>query len=137
MKVFKSGISLGVFIPLILVLSVSSWIVLDSESSTGLIIVFSIQIIAIAAMLDIGFRTTYSVSDSNKLIIRCGLFYNSEIDIKEIRSIKKTSELSSAPALSFDRIELKYSQTKSVILSPKDKSYFIEELLRVNPTIQS
>ncbi|MCT4544481.1 MAG: PH domain-containing protein [Vallitalea sp.] len=49
--------------------------------------------------------------------------------------MNKTRNVISSPACSLDRIELK-ADNKSLIISPKDKTYFVEVLQEKNPSIK-
>lgn len=40
-----------------------------------------------------------------------------------------------APAISLDRIEIRFTNRKAVVISPLDKHRFIEYVCKVNPTI--
>jgi hypothetical protein len=42
----------------------------------------------------------------------------------------------SAPATSFDRLEILYNSFDTVIISPKDKSGFITHMKTINPSIE-
>ncbi|WP_162126406.1 PH domain-containing protein [Flavobacterium phycosphaerae] len=57
------------------------------------------------------------------------------IDIKTIRKIYATRNPLSAPALSINRIAIVYNKFDEVLISPKDREDFIQELLKVNPDI--
>ncbi|WP_338378911.1 PH domain-containing protein [uncultured Flavobacterium sp.] len=59
-----------------------------------------------------------------------------KIEINSIRKIYATNNPLSSPALSLDRIAIVYNTYDEVLISPKDKKEFIEELLRINPCIQ-
>lgn len=78
--------------------------------------------------------TVYSI-ENGKLIIKVGLFKYKPIDILEIKEVSKTNSIISAPASSFDRIEIKYGKYDEVVISPKDQSEFVDELKRINPEI--
>lgn len=80
------------------------------------------------------FNTVYIV-DHKTLRIKLGQITYKTIDIIKIKSITQTNSWISAPASSFDRIELKYGKFEEVIISPKDKKEFIEALLKINPEI--
>ncbi len=82
-------------------------------------------------ILDILFNTYYTVSGS-ELIVKSGIFIKFSIDIKSIRSIVRTNSILSAPALSIDRICIKYNRYDEIIISPKDLEGFINRLKNVN-----
>ncbi len=59
-----------------------------------------------------------------------------KIDIHTIKRIYKTNNPLSSPALSLDRIAIVYNKYDEVLISPKLKKEFVDELLKINPTIQ-
>lgn len=69
------------------------------------------------------------------LYIQCGFLYNQQIKISSIRQIKETNNPISSPALSLDRIEIKFDKYNSVLISPKEKEMFIKHLQQINPGI--
>jgi hypothetical protein len=94
-------------------------------------------IIMVAVILFVGwiwFGTGYEISDG-ELKIRSGPF-RQRIPIQEIREIKKTRNPLSSPACSLDRMEIKYGQSKRVMISPADKENFIKTIIEKSPSIQ-
>ena len=92
--------------------------------------------IMIAVVLFVGwiwFGTGYEISD-DKLKIRCGPL-RQRIPLQEIREIKRTRSPLSAPACSLDRMEIKYGNSKRVMISPADKEAFIKLLMEKSPQI--
>lgn len=79
--------------------------------------------------------TDYTI-ENDKLAIKCGLFFNSEIKIQNIKKVSKTYNIISSPALSFDRIEILYNEFDTVLISPKDKLRFTESIQKINPQIE-
>ena len=61
---------------------------------------------------------------------------NENIEIKTIRKITETYNPLSSPAASIDRIEIFYNKFDSVLISPKKKKEFIEDILKINPNIE-
>lgn len=82
------------------------------------------------------FFTTYYVIDGNVLIIRSGLLHRTKVEISSIRKVRETNNPISAPATSFDRLEIFYNRFDSIIVSSKDKQGFIDELVKHNPSIE-
>jgi hypothetical protein len=78
---------------------------------------------------------TYYVIINAVLIIKCGFLYSHTIDIKSIISVKESNNILSSPALSFDRLEVKYIKWNTILISPTNKEDFINHLLRINPNI--
>lgn len=58
-----------------------------------------------------------------------------EIDILSIKRIYKTNNPLSSPALSLGRIAVVYNKYDEVLISPKLKKEFVDELLKINPNI--
>lgn len=82
------------------------------------------------------FLTTNYTIESDKLTIKCGLLYDKTIDIKTIKKITETNNPLSSPATSLDRLEINYGKFDSVIISPKQKSEFINDIKGVNPNVE-
>lgn len=98
------------------------------------IVVYIVGILNNALLLWLWFGTSYRIDDET-LIVRSEPF-KSTIDIKTIKKLKATKTLLAGPALSIDRIEIQYKTYDTVIVSPKDKSKFIEILLSKNNSIE-
>ena len=79
--------------------------------------------------------TTYYVIEDSSLRVRSA-FINKLIPIYDIRSIKKTFNPLSSPALSMDRLEIRYGTNHMVLISPENRDVFLDELKRRNPAIQ-
>ena len=82
------------------------------------------------------FLSTKYIISKNVLEIKCGFLVNQFINIHQIQSVKEVKDIFAAPATSFFRLEIKYNQTESIAISPKNKAAFMQELLKINPTIQ-
>lgn len=77
--------------------------------------------------------TDYYISETT-LKIKSGPF-SEDIPIKEILSIRSSKNAISSPALSLDRLQIRYGYGKVVLISPKDKELFIEKMLEINSNI--
>lgn len=82
------------------------------------------------------FSTTYYLVDGRFLIVRSGFIVNKKIDINSVKSIKETNSMISAPALSFDRLEVNWGKFSGIVISPRDKHGFVAEMIRINPQIE-
>lgn len=76
--------------------------------------------------------TKYTITQKH-LIIKCGIFCNKTINIDQIKWVAKSSDWSAWPAPSFDRIEIAYSKFETIVISPKDKFGFANDLCQMNP----
>ncbi|WP_242268859.1 PH domain-containing protein [Bacillus cereus group sp. BfR-BA-01352] len=93
------------------------------------LICFSILIF----LLLIWFRTFY-VLTGHTLIIKSGIFKWS-IPINSIEMIIATKNYTAAPALSTDRLQIVDNNTKSILISPKDRELFIKHIKKVNEKV--
>lgn len=80
------------------------------------------------------FNTKYII-ENETLSIKCGILPIEKYSIQQIQSIQNTNTIMAAPAISLDRIEIKFTNRKAVVISPLDKHRFIEYVCKVNPTI--
>ena len=111
-------------------------ILLAGELNGAVIAVLVILIGSFVLVLSIFLGTSYQI-DHGKLRIKCGPFSMKPVEIDSIYEISKTSSILSAPAPSFDRIELKYGKWDSVIISPVDQVGLIHDLMDINPSINN
>ena len=82
------------------------------------------------------FSTFYELTSDQKLKIKIGFLYRKEIYIRSIKRIRKTKNHMASPALSGDRIEIQFNRYESVLISPKARAEFIDQLRKINPTIK-
>ncbi|EQC49170.1 PF06713 family protein [Bacteriovorax sp. BSW11_IV] len=78
--------------------------------------------------------TSYSIQN-DKLIITA-LFLKSSFSIAEIKEIRKTKTILSAPALSLDRIAITFENYDRLVISPRDLEKFIRMLREINSKIE-
>ena len=99
-------------------------------------VIFAIMILVFALIMYLLYDTNYTITQGN-LKVHSGFIVNKNIPIAEIKFIKKTDSILSAPAASLtDRIEIFYGNSKSIVISPKDKQGFVAELLKLNSEIK-
>lgn len=130
MKVFKSKIDwwFGLFLVYPIFMSIKN--ILEGKlygliglcTVVGLILIFS--------------KTTRYIINENQLIVKSTWIVNERIDISKITKIEKSNSILSSPALSLDRLRIRYNKYDEVLISPKEKKAFIDELLKVNPNIE-
>jgi len=139
MKKYKSKIGWEIIIILVLVFT---WIFYDliksdiNWNSTTLIsfLILFLSVILIGYIL---FSIRYFINfDKAELLVKIGVFKYAKISISKIHKIKETRTILSSPAASLDRLEVFYHQFKSVIISPKNKEEFIQDLHKINPEIK-
>lgn len=128
--VHRSKIGLEILIPTVLILGTVTTIVIIQAVWFGVIICG----LVIMLLVNVYTGTTYKITTGKRLLIKCGILETYDIDIMEIEWIKKTHEITSSPALSIDRLEINYKGGR-VLISPRDKKKFMEDLKKVNPAI--
>ena len=85
---------------------------------------------------------TYYLFEENELIVKSGFIKHAKIDCSSITSIAETRNPISSPAPSLDRLEICYkaksgSFSDTIIISPKDKQGFIEQIKARNENVQT
>jgi hypothetical protein len=84
------------------------------------------------------FKSTYYVIEGATLIVKSA-FMKWRIDIHHIDEITPTRNPMSSPALSLDRLEIRYRQQgkiRTILVSPNEKRRFLEALRAVSPAIR-
>ena len=95
-----------------------------------------VMAVGIAAVIAVGlpvwllYSTHYTVT-YEQLVIRSGPFLW-RIPRSEIHEVRPTRSLLSSPALSLDRLEIKYGKGLTILVSPKDKAAFRDALGHIN-----
>ena len=65
------------------------------------------------------------------MLVRCGRLVRYQIPLAEIREVRPSAELGSSPAsCSYDRIKVKYGVYRYLLISPRDRDRFLDELAR-------
>ena len=118
----------------LLLILVPVWEWMYNDSSTRRILFISLLTIPGAILLLlIFFNIKYSLSE-DELFVKNG-FSTQSIPLKDITHIIPTNSMLSAPALSLDRIEIKY-KGGSIVISPKDKEGFYRAIQERVPALE-
>ncbi len=128
MTKYKSKIDIGLILIVFCIIAIST-VPMFVPEIVWLGIVIDLTVILI--FLNIIYGTAYIIEE-DMLTIRCGIFINKTIDIHDIVEVNKTKDMQSSPALSFDRIRLKLKNKETVMISPKDRDGFINEICSIN-----
>ena len=129
-KKYKSKVDLWIAILLILVVVLGIYFTILSiffsasvKESIGLGITGVLMILSVLIFIPVN----YTLLES-QLLIRFGLF-RYRINYQDIKSVKKTFNPLSSPALSLKRIEIQYSKGIGfTLISPNDIESFIKDL---------
>ena len=118
----------------LLLILVPVWEWIYNDSSTRRILFISLLTIpGSILLLLIFFNIKYSLSE-DELFVKNG-FSTQSIPLKDITHIIPTNSMLSAPALSLDRIEIKY-KGGSIVISPKDKEGFYRAIQERVPALE-
>jgi len=131
MKKYPSKIGFGISLFILTVLIVSSAFMISPPVWSGLIA----NVLLLAFIIHL-FTSTYYLIDGSFLIIKSSFIVNKQIEISRINKIAETNNPLSAPAASLDRLEIFYDHHGSILISPKDKSGFIDHIIQINPHIE-
>lgn len=126
---YKSKVDVSIFIILIATIAICvavAFPLLITGGITNLLTGLSILAIGAGMPASILMATWYDVDDTH-LIIRSG-FFKWQIPLATIRTITPSRSIISGPAVSFDRLQINYNRWNSVLVSPKDRAAFIQQI---------
>lgn len=119
----------GFFVFLIFIVIYDFTLDISNVISLVVVLIFNICIIWI------WFRTGYEIKNTT-VVIKMGP-YKKEISISEIKTIKRCKNILSAPTLSTDRLIIQYGPYNwGIMISPKNESSFVRQLIDKNPHIK-
>ncbi len=121
-KTFRSKVDIWLLIVIYAIIIASVAPIAYSGDILESTIIAAILIVPITVYI---FSIKYIVRGSS-LIVKDGIFSH-VYDINDLRSIKPTHTLLSAPAASFDRLEINFTHD-TLVVSPRDKEDFIRLL---------
>ncbi|MEJ1239749.1 PH domain-containing protein [Chryseolinea sp. T2] len=129
-QLYKSKVSIGLLLFVSVALIVPSVVLISHGVWTALLV----TVPAASFIINMYADTSYRLTIDGRLIIRCGYFYKDEVRVNDIRSVRSSNNILSAPALSIDRLEL-ITCDRVLLISPRDKLQFAEQLKEMNPSI--
>lgn len=127
--VFKSKIGLELVIPLSII-----WGTVLFLSIYEQIWPLSVLMLLLMGYFGYLFVSTVYWIEAGVLKVKCG-FYKKDLPISNIYKIIENRDPINSPAMSMDRLSLKYGQWETLNVSPKDKIGFVAAILEVNPGI--
>lgn len=131
MKKYRSKIGAGIVLFIAIIIGSTSALMIVDRVWIGLMI--NMFVLGFIAYL---FTSTYYIIKGNDLIVKSGFLYNKTIKIDRIKKIEETSNPISSPAASLDRLAIYYNKFDFVMISPRDKMDFIDQLVRNNEEIE-
>lgn len=130
MNKYKSKTGIGLISFLITILAGTSIPMIYYKIWIGLTINIIVSIFIVHLFL-----TTYYIIKNKTLEIKSG-FFKESLDIDKIKKISESRNPLSSQANSLNRLEIVYGERKSILISPKDRIGFIENLKAINPNIE-
>lgn len=106
----------------------------EPRHPTGLWGVLGILLASTAFVVWLFLRTEYLLGEE-ELLVRSGPF-RWRIPVAEIREVAPTHNPLSSPALSLDRLEIRYGNGRCLLISPEDKERFFRSLARQAPHLE-
>ena len=119
----------------LLLVLVSVWEWMYNNSSIKRIIFISLFTIPTALLLLVLFFNIKYTLTADTLLVKNGFSIQS-ISLEDITHITPTSSTLSAPALSLDRIKIRY-EGGSIVISPKDKDRFYRAIQERVPELKT
>ena len=104
----------------------------DGQSSIAWWVSGTTCLIGIGLPLWLLLGTHYTVAPDH-IAIKSGPFA-SRVPIADITAITKTSNAMASPALSLDRLRIDYGRGNSVMISPRDKAGFVNQVQALRTT---
>ncbi len=135
-EVFRSRIDVWLAALLLVPLLLVSGIVVRStmmQSRSPSWLAFGVLGLSLAFVVWIYVDTSYRVT-STELHARSGPL-RVTVPLAQIKRIRRSNSLISAPALSLQRLDIQYATGKSVLISPDDEERFFAVLRRVAPQV--
>jgi hypothetical protein len=123
---FKSAVDWWYYLVILAAAAVVLLAVVPPVRSGDLSMVFGAATIILSLGIPIWLllSTSYRV-EAKTLLIRSGPF-SWTIALDEVQSIKPSRSVLSSPALSLNRLEIRYGRGRRILVSPADRDAFIE-----------
>jgi len=94
-----------------------------------------VAVLAVGALVAWLFASTRYVLAGRELVVRSGPF-RWRIDLATVQSVKPTRNPLSSPALSLDRLDIRYGAGKFLLVSPAERDRFLAALARAEPALE-
>lgn len=121
-KVDRKLAAIGLAMPCVALVAIAS-----SQGHAGLSWL-PVMLAALAALLVVWvLLSTYYEFQAELLVVHSGPF-TWRVPLKEIVAVHESNSVRSGPALSMDRLEIRYRDGRALLISPADKSAFLTAL---------
>jgi hypothetical protein len=135
-KRFPSKVDIWLVVPVLLIqvgvpLAIIAMVPEPDRSDASVGAIIAIQAVAVSVTAWVFLSTSYRL-DASQLVVRSGPF-KWTVELSSLRRIRPTRSLLSAPALSLDRLELQYGPARTIVISPADRSAFLDAIAERAP----
>ena len=127
---YKSKIDWWAHLVLAIMPIINIWLLIVFIQQNDLVFLITVIIFLlmnIFLILPIWLNTCY-ILEENELVVKCGLGKGKRIAYESIKSIKDSKNPLASAALSIDRIEITFGAGGIVLISPKEKQDFLQQL---------
>lgn len=141
MMVYRSKVDRWIFMSIAIVMIIAVVGVVVVTFKDGKIVGGFLSLLAMLVptifLIDLYRNTYYTIDDADRtLLVKGGILIKNKYDIDAITLVKKTNTKLNYPALSMDRIEIRFGKFSRVVVSPNDKEAFINHLKRLNSNFE-
>jgi hypothetical protein len=77
---------------------------------------------------------TWYAFEGASLVVRCGPF-RWRVPLEQIYAVHESNSVRSGPALSMQRLEIRYADQRRMLISPRDQAGFLRELRHQAPQL--
>lgn len=129
-KRFQSKVDLWLaavlIIGILIMLASLVTMILQAMHEPAMVIAILVVILGIVLIAWVGLATYYEIDDKTLKIVSGPIRWC--IPISEITAVEPTRSPLSAPALSLDRLRIRYGADRAVVVSPRNRAKFIRRL---------
>lgn len=129
-KRFQSKVDrwLAAVLILALLMMLASLLAMTTEvmREPALIVAIVVVVLGIVLIAWVGLATYYEIDRKQLKVVSGPIRWH--VPLRDITGVEETRSPLSAPALSLDRLRIRYGDNRSVVISPRDKKKFIKRL---------
>ena len=135
-KVYTSKIDLLIIVAVIMLGSSADVLLTAIEDGDLKSWLVALLVVAVCVFVFLLIYPTKYIIDGDSLVVHCG-FQRRSIPISQITSMRRSHNLLASPALSLDRLEVVFKEklSDSILISPRNRKAFVEDLKVINPNI--
>ena len=119
----------------IAVILISIFFLLMSTGFTKYNIIYTASMLLLVVFVFYCLNSTSYLLKDDELVVSC-FFFKWKIPLSSIKEIFPTNNPLSSPALSLDRLNIVYGNEKHIMISPEDKTVFLQDIVSKNPNLK-